>query len=260
MSVSTTSSFRARSRVRAGVLRGCRRPWLTAATAASVVVLGLSGCSNGNQTGGAPPESGGHPTPIATGSTPTRPSGTTSARQSPADHGSDKAGAKQKPKPSGRTTKPPSDGPSPTSGSYDDTTGTDAKTPRDQATVLDSMGGSKSGKCVVVGNRADVRSGDIAMGNFATARAVFKKSKGASYDAAPSFFYVIPQSRKLTGVTVTATSRSATDQIRVKTDQVEDAAQWRYYPIQIKLSARGTWRFKVVAGGARGCFEAKFAS
>ena len=152
----------------------------------------------------------------------------------------------------------PSSAASPPNGSYDDTTGTGAKKPRSQGTVLNEMSGSKSEKCVVVGAQADVRSGDIAMGNFATARASFKKSKGAAYDADPSFFYVIPQSRKLDGVTVTATSNSVKGKIKVKTHQVEDAAQWKYYPIHIKLTAKGVWRFKVVSGDSQGCFEARF--
>lgn len=122
------------------------------------------------------------------------------------------------------------------------------------------MHGSSSSKCVVVGDQADVRSGAIGMGNFATARETFRKAKGAAYDADPSFFYVIPQSRKLSRVTVTATSSAVKNKIKFKTSQVEDAAQWKYYPIHIKLTANGTWRFKVVAGGATGCFQAKFTS
>lgn len=261
MSVSATNRFTALGHARAGTLRAGHRPWLMAAAAASVLVLGVSGCTGGVNTRGPAP-GGGPPSPGATSPGPSASprgessphhgtsSGKTSGRQRP----------KQNPKPADHTAKPPSDSGAPAAGSYDDTSGTDAKAPKSQAKVLDAMGGAKSGKCVVVGNQTDVRSGRIAMGNFATARQAFKKSNGAAYDADPSFFYVIPESRNLTKVTVTATSASGADKIRFKTDQVEDAAQWKYFPIHMKLTASGTWRFKVVAGGAMGCFQADFTS
>lgn len=96
------------------------------------------------------------------------------------------------------------------------------------------------------------------MGNFADARAAFHQSKGA-YDAAPSFFYVIPQDRDAQRVVVTLTPLSGHGMpIRVASGQVEEAAQWKYFPISVKIPSAGTWRFTVTVGDQHGCFEATF--
>ncbi len=46
--------------------------------------------------------------------------------------------------------------------------------------------------------------------------------------------------------------------VRVRTDDVEKAAQWRYFPIHLQIPATGTWRFQVTAGAEHGCFVASF--
>ncbi|MGA8247956.1 MAG: hypothetical protein WB797_13725 [Nocardioides sp.] len=148
----------------------------------------------------------------------------------------------------------------PGKGTYDDTSGTRAKAPKNQNAVLTHLPGSKKPGCVAVGTRADVRSGHMAMGNFADARAQFSKAKSA-YDAGESFFYVIPMSRSVKSVTVTATrigGRGAP--VRVRSSHVEQAAQWDYFPIHITLPASGTWRFRVTSASARSCFDARFAT
>lgn len=145
-------------------------------------------------------------------------------------------------------------------GAYDDTSGTPAKAPKNQNAVLTQIPGTKSSSCVAVGTRTDVRSGRMAMGNFADARASFAKAKSA-YDAAESFFYVIPMSRSVKSVTVTATrigGRGAP--VRVRSTDVEQAAQWNYFPVNLTLTSAGTWRFRVTSAAGQSCFDARFAT
>jgi hypothetical protein len=146
-------------------------------------------------------------------------------------------------------------------GSYDDTTGTRARHPKNQNAVLSQLPGASSARgCVVVGNRTDVRGGSLAMGNFADARAKFRKAKNA-YVADESFFYVIPASRSVGRVTVTATrlGRSGAP-VRATSTDPEQAAQWKYFPIHLTLPASGTWRFHVSTPTASSCFDARFTT
>lgn len=147
----------------------------------------------------------------------------------------------------------------PGKGAYDDTSGTPGKAPNNQSAVLTHLPGSKAPGCVTVGSRTDVRSGRMAMGNFADARAAFAKAKSA-YDAKESFFYVIPMSRSVKSVTVTATRLGGGTPVHVRSTDVEQAAQWNYFPIHITLPESGTWRFRVVSAGAKSCFDASFAT
>ncbi len=145
-------------------------------------------------------------------------------------------------------------------GAYDDTSGTRAKKPKNQAAVLKQFPGVGAGRCVKVGSRTDVRSGRTAMGNFVLARKNFGAAKSA-YDADPSFFYVVPFSRAAHSVTVVATRLGASSKpVRVSSHQREEAAQWNYFPIEIQLPASGTWRFRVTTGSEHGCFDASFAT
>jgi hypothetical protein len=141
---------------------------------------------------------------------------------------------------------------------YDDTSGSTAAKPKNQRRVLTGLPGSASGGCVQVGARTDVRSGALAMGNFADARAKFHATKGA-YDADPSFFYVIPTSRTAKHLTVRISGGRGAP-VTVHVNHLEDAAQWLYFPVSVKLPHAGRWRFDVVAGAQHGCFEAAFAS
>ena len=79
------------------------------------------------------------------------------------------------------------------------------------------------------------------------------------YNAAPSFFYVIPHSRTARAVTVVA-SRPGTHvaPVRFRSRHLESAAQWRYFPVHLQIPSRGTWRFQVTVDGDRGCFVASF--
>ncbi len=146
-------------------------------------------------------------------------------------------------------------------GSYDDTTGTRARQPKSQNAVLAQLSGSSTSRgCVAVGNRTDVRAGSVAMGNFADARAKFRSAKNA-YVADESFFYVIPSSRSVGRVTVTATRPGrAGAPVRTTSTHAEQAAQWKYFPIHLTLPASGTWRFHVSTPTASSCFDARFTT
>jgi hypothetical protein len=147
----------------------------------------------------------------------------------------------------------------PSASGYDDTSGTDAAPPTSQTSVLTSLPGSREPGCVDVGRHRDMRSGSVAMGDFATARAAYHRDGGA-YDAPPLFFYVIPQSRSVRAVTVTATRVDGTSApVHLTSRQVEQAAQWSYFPLHLVLPAAGTWRFRVSASDQQGCFVASFA-
>ncbi len=147
-------------------------------------------------------------------------------------------------------------------GAYDDTSGTTARHPKNQNAVLAQLPGSASASrgCVAVGKRPDVRAGSIAMGNFADARAKFRKAKSA-YVAGESFFYVIPASRSAGRVTVTATRLGGGGRVaRASSHHAEQAAQWKYFPINLTLTSSGTWRFRVSTPTASACFDARFTT
>lgn len=132
--------------------------------------------------------------------------------------------------------------------------------PPSQVSVLNSLPGAKTASCVTVGTRSDVRSGPIAMGNFAEQRAAFHKSKGA-YDAAQLFFYVIPQTMNAEKVTVQFTPVSSKGKSQTVTSgQVESAGRWKYYPIHVTNPAPGTWRITATAGAEHGCFVVTFTA
>lgn len=144
----------------------------------------------------------------------------------------------------------------PARGSYDDTGGT-GPAPRSQRPVLSHLPG-RAGGCVQAGDHNAVRSGKVAMGDFAQARAEYLAVHGA-YDAEPSHFYVIPRSRTAGRATVTMSRvGGGAPAIHASADHLEDAAQWRYFPISVKITRPGTWRFTVSVDGSAGCFLASF--
>lgn len=150
----------------------------------------------------------------------------------------------------------------PSNDTYDDTSDTGAKAPDDQHKAVQKLPGSKAKNkdCVNVGKKTDVRSKKIAMGNFANARKTFKQAKSA-YDSDPLQMYVIPTSRTKAGVKVTASLKGSNSKpVKVKSKQFSRAAQWKYYPVEIKLARSGTWRFNVASAQDHGCFEARFTS
>jgi hypothetical protein len=146
----------------------------------------------------------------------------------------------------------------PPRGAYDDTSGTRTGKPRTQRAVLARLPGPSRSTCVSVGARSVVRSGAVGMGSFAQAIALFDQAK-TPYNAAPSFFYVIPHSRTASAVTVVA-SRPGTGTAPVvfRSRHLESAAQWHYFPVHIQIPSRGQWRFQVSVDGDHGCFLASF--
>jgi hypothetical protein len=216
-------------------------------TVGVLLAAGLAGCgSHAKESTGA-------------GGTPATPGQSTSAPSGGNDRGTgDGSSDTSEASPSGGSS-PAAVGKLP-KGSYDDTSGTPAKKPKNQAAVLKQFPGVAAGRCVKVGTRTDVRSGRTAMGNFALARKNFGAAKSA-YDADPSFFYIVPFSRSARSVTVVATRLGAhSTPVRVRTQQREEAAQWNYFPIEIQIPASGTWRFRVTTGSEHGCFDASFAT
>lgn len=230
----------------------------TRAPRAALVALGLALCVCGCASQGQTTDAAVSPPAASTGVTP---------HQGPADPGrTTGAGAHTGHQthasgPSSPSSTPTSDQGGSTPSTYDDTSGTTAHAPKNQHAVLAHLPGpSHSSACVAVGNRTNVRAGELAMGNFALARQNFSAAKSA-YQAAPSFFYVIPGSRSAKNVTVVASRLGASGApVRVHSDQVEQAAQWNYFPIQIQLPSSGTWRFRVSAGVEHGCFDASFTT
>lgn len=143
-------------------------------------------------------------------------------------------------------------------GSYDDTSGTTNGTPRTQTAVLTHLPGPAVARCVVVGASHDVRSGALAMGDFAAARATYAQTNGG-YDAQPTHLYVIPESRSTRSATLTLTRiGGGAAPIRVRSDHAADAAQWRFFPIALAITRPGTWRIRAASGSAHGCFVVTF--
>jgi hypothetical protein len=229
-----------------------------ATVAVGVLAVGLTGCGS-HQTADTQADRGAraadatHSSKHVSGGASLQGShGSRHATKQPKEHGATHAHATKEPSSSTSGTPP--------KGSYDDTSGTKAHPPKNQIAVLQHLPGVHASRCVTVGDRTDVRSGSIAMGNFALARQNFRTASSA-YNADPSFFYVIPRSRAAKAVTVVATRLGGRHApVRIRSRQVEQAAQWNYFPIQIQLPNTGTWRFRVTTGAEHGCFDASFTT
>lgn len=209
-------------------------------TASSIAAAGLavamlaSGCSSSD------------PTPASAKSSP-------SASDQPSSGSSAEAKRSAKPKTSGSTASGDS-GASPTPGPV-----STAK-PDNQTTVLESLSGSSSPRCAPVGKRTDVRSGRIAIGNFATARKQYKK-EAPSKEQPEVFLYVIPEhSKKMRNLTLTVKPITGEGKSRtIKSNSVEQAEMWNYYAVNLPISAPGSYRLTAVSGADKGCFEVRFS-
>lgn len=128
--------------------------------------------------------------------------------------------------------------------------------PGRQDSVLESLPGEAKAGCVDVGSQRDVRSGSMAAGNFADARAQFSGSPSAAIP-----FYFIPVDLKGDPELVVELKRldgSGSDEVR--SSQTQTADEWRYYPVMITIPAPGKWEFRASAGAASsGCWVAAFA-
>jgi hypothetical protein len=233
-----------------------------ATVAVGVLAVGLTGCGS-HQTADTQADRGAraadatHSSKHVSGGASLQGShGSRHATKQPKEHAATHAHATKEPSSSTSS----STSGTPPKGSYDDTSGTKAHPPKNQIAVLQHLPGVHASRCVTVGNRTDVRSGSIAMGNFALARQNFRTASSA-YNADPSFFYVIPRSRAAKAVTVVASRLGGRHApVRIRSRQVEQAAQWNYFPIQIQLPNTGTWRFRVTTGAEHGCFDASFTT
>jgi hypothetical protein len=129
----------------------------------------------------------------------------------------------------------------------------------DQSQVLTSLPGSPRPGCVVVGDRADVRSGTMAAGNFVRAREEFRRL-AASQPQPSIFLYVIPgDARRPRSVTVQLRQLSGgTARRTVTSSSVQDADQWKYFAVNVFVPGPGTWRLTTRAGADRGCFDVTF--
>lgn len=133
--------------------------------------------------------------------------------------------------------------------------GRGAGTETDQAGVLNALPGRTSPGCVSVGARAtDVRSGSVAAGNFATARHSYASGTHTV------FLYLIPQHAKgLHRATITLTPRSGGSPATITSTQVDQAAQWQYFSVDLPVPAPGAYRLTMAAGSDHGCFDVTFA-
>jgi hypothetical protein len=223
-----------------------RRLCMTSGLAIAVIgAAAVTGCGDGSTTSAAEPVA--HSTVSTPTSTPT--STTTSTVTGPTRSVSTSA-SPDRPVHATDTTSP-----STPTGEQPHPTGH-----RQQDVVLNNLPGSKRSSCVQISDQRDVRSGPIAMGNFAGALAAYHAAKGA-YDAPPLNFYVIPESLSAGRVTVTMTPVTAKAKAQTLTsDQVESAGQWKYFALSVNVPAPGTWRFTAVSGGQRGCFQVTFTA
>ncbi|MER7073571.1 hypothetical protein [Terrabacter sp. NPDC000476] len=106
-----------------------------------------------------------------------------------------------------------------------------------------------------MGTQTDVRSGSLAVGNFAQARAAV--AKGAVNGAEVSFYVVPADGAAMPGVRLKATS--PTGAVRtVSSTQVEQADTWYYYRVALPVRDRGSWRLEFTAGADTGCYRVTF--
>jgi hypothetical protein len=129
----------------------------------------------------------------------------------------------------------------------------------DQSTVLASLPGSTSSSCESVGSHTDLRSGSIAAGNFAHARAQYTET-AATTEAPQVDLYVIPrQAAKLTSVTITVDPTGNGPTTTLTSKSVEQADAWSYFAVQLPVPAPGNYQLTMVSGPDRGCFLLTFS-
>ena len=127
--------------------------------------------------------------------------------------------------------------------------------PGRQDSVLDSLPGEASAGCVDVRDLRDVRSGSMAAGSFADARASFAESPESTLP-----FYFIPAD--LVGdpeLTIQLEQIGGTVSKEIKSSAIETADEWRFYPVALSIPEAGKWRITASAGEAnKGCWEVDF--
>lgn len=227
--------------------RVTRRSAVASALVPVAALALLTGCSStagdAVAAAGGPASSTPAGTPVAAGTTGTgRPDGAASATE-PAPSSAPAT------RPGTRPTAPAT--PAPTK----PVAGPGVAAAGDQTSVLNRLPGSASSSCATVGTQTDVRSGSLAVGNFAEARAAV--AKGAANGAEVSFYVVPADGAAMPGVRLKATS--PTGAVRtVSSTQVEQADTWYYYRVALPVRDRGSWRLEFTAGGDTGCYRVTF--
>ncbi|MFD5213472.1 hypothetical protein [Microbacterium sp. NPDC058345] len=127
--------------------------------------------------------------------------------------------------------------------------------PGRQDSVLDRLPGEAGSGCVAVNDERDVRSGTMAAGNFAEARAQYSDSAESEMS-----FYFIPAA--LEGdpeLVIRLTQVNGSGEKEIRSAAIETADEWRFYPVRFAIPEEGTWRIEATAGDEnRGCWEATF--
>jgi hypothetical protein len=126
-----------------------------------------------------------------------------------------------------------------------------------QKSVLDSLPGSTGSSCVQVGSQRDVRSGGVAVGNFADARKQYASQPGKEQPAVT--MYVIPSSTAATKATIQlAPVGHAGTTKTFSTSSVQKADEWNYFSVAMTVPSAGSWRLTATAGKDTGCFVVTF--
>ena len=126
-----------------------------------------------------------------------------------------------------------------------------------QKSVLDSLPGSTGSSCVQVGSQRDVRSGGVAVGNFADARKQYASQPGKEQPEVT--MYVIPSSTAATKATIQlAPVGHAGTTKTFSTSSVQKADEWNYFSVAMTVPSAGSWRLTATAGKDTGCFVVTF--
>jgi hypothetical protein len=220
---------------------------------AAVGATGLAAALLVAGCGGAHPRS--LPTTPVTGGSPSSPSTGSSGTVRPGTSTND-PGARS---PASQATTPGGGAGGPVLPAPYPTPGRDPSQVADQSTVLASLPGSTSSSCQTVGSHTDLRSGSIAAGNFAHARAQYTQTV-ASTEVPEVDLYVIPQhAAKLTTLTITIDPTGAGPTTTLVSKSIEQADEWSYFAVQLPVPAPGGYQLTMVSGADRGCFLVTFS-
>lgn len=128
-----------------------------------------------------------------------------------------------------------------------------------QTAVLARLPGRADGDCVPVGDRRDVRSGDIGAGPFEDARAQFVKQRGAGQPPVVRLYF-IPASggQQLPGLQLVVRNRDTGDRHEVKETTTSDADRWTFYDAEVPVPRPGTYEIRATSGSDSGCFLVQF--
>lgn len=130
-------------------------------------------------------------------------------------------------------TEPPKDEPRPKGG--------------DQRAALKNLPGSEDSGCVAVKGESTVRSGAVAAGDFAAARAALQN------DGPVPIFFIPENVKGVKSATIKLTSPSGSTK-RVTARSWGEANEWKYISAMLPLDDSGPWTIRASLGDQRGCF------